>query len=122
MAAGVMLISGKGTAYCDTFSFQSESIMDSQQEESSRLVDRPTFFGLPPNFFLWARLGPTFWGGVLFGVGLGLFIAAWLAELGLQKSVWLGFLAIVMVGGGLGIAVRAARRSLQQEKDQPKNQ
>jgi high-affinity Fe2+/Pb2+ permease len=96
--------------------------MDSQQENLSPPADRPSFFSLPPNFFLWARLGPTFWGGVLFGVGLGLFIAAWLAELGLQKSVWLGFLAIIMVGGGLGVAIRAARRNLQWEKDQPKNQ
>jgi hypothetical protein len=58
---------------------------------------------------------------VLFGVGLGLFIAAWLAELGLQNSVWLGFTAIIMVGAGLGIAIRAVRRGLQQEKVQPKN-
>jgi hypothetical protein len=39
--------------------------MDSQQEKPTPPPDRPSFFGLPASFHLWARVGATFWGGVL---------------------------------------------------------
>ena len=67
-------------------------------------------------------MGQTFWGGMLFGLGLGLFVAKFLQELELWKFALVGFIAIVLVGGGLGVAMQAVRGSLQAEKDQPLNQ
>ena len=96
--------------------------MDSQPEKPNLPPERPSFFGLPASWHLWTRVGQTFWGGLLGGLGLGLFVAKFLEELEVFKTVWVGFLAIVLVGGGMGIAMRAARRNLQREKDQPKNQ
>jgi hypothetical protein len=92
--------------------------MDTQQEKLGLPPnpDRPSFFGLPTSFFLWARVGPRFWGGLLAGLGLGLFVASWLEELGFWKTPWVGFIAIVLVGFGLGSAVTSARRSLEREK------
>jgi predicted lipid-binding transport protein (Tim44 family) len=95
--------------------------MDSQQEKPSPPPERPSFFGLPASWHLWAGVGPTFWGGLLAGLGLGLFVAAWLADLGVQKTVWVGFIAIVLVGIGPGIALRAVRRNWQPDKDKPQN-
>jgi hypothetical protein len=92
--------------------------VDSQQEKPGLPPDpdRPSFFGLPTGFFLWARVGPRFWGGLVAGVGLGLFAANFLEELGFWRTPWVGFIAIVMVGMGLGIAVASVRRSLEAEK------
>ena len=96
--------------------------MDSQQEKPSLPPDRPSFFGRPASFHLWSRVGQTFWGGLLGGLGLGLFVAKFLQELEIRQTAWVGFIAIALVGGGLGIALSAVRRNLHQEKDQPKNQ
>jgi hypothetical protein len=95
--------------------------MDSQQENLSPPPDQPSFFGLPASFHLWARVGAPFWGGLLFGVGLGLFVAKSLEELEVFRTVWVGFIAIVLVGIGLGIAFRAVRRSSQPDKGKPRN-
>jgi hypothetical protein len=84
--------------------------MDSQ-ENSNPPPDRPSFFGLPASFHLWARVGPTFWGGLLAGLGLGLFTAKFLDDLEIFRTVLVGFIAIVLVGLGLGIALQAVRRS-----------
>jgi predicted lipid-binding transport protein (Tim44 family) len=82
--------------------------MDSQENASSP-PDRPSFFGLPASLYLWARVGGRFWGGLLAGLGLGLFAAKFLDDVQAFRTVWVGFIAIVLVGMGLGIAVRAAR-------------
>ena len=55
--------------------------MNSEQVEPSHPVDRSSFFGLPDSIHLLSRMGPTFWGGMLFGLGLGLFVAKFLQEL-----------------------------------------
>jgi hypothetical protein len=98
-----------------------ESIMDSQQEKTSRPPDRPSFLSLPANFFLWARVGARFWGGLLAGLGLGLFAAKFLDDLEVFRTVWVGFIAIVFVGAGLGIALQAVRRSSKPDDGKPQN-
>jgi hypothetical protein len=95
--------------------------MDSQQENLSPPPDRPSFFGLPASFHLWARVGATFWGGLLAGLGIGLFVARILEELEVQRTVWLGLIAIVLVGIGPAIALRAVRRSSQPDEGKPRN-
>jgi hypothetical protein len=66
-------------------------------------------------------VGPTFWGGVLFGLGIGLFVPGILAELEIPKTVWLAFLAIVLIASGPAIAFRAVRRNWQPDKDKPQS-
>ena len=95
--------------------------MDSQQEKPTAPPDRPSFFGLPTSFHLWARVGAPFWGGVLAGLGIGLFVAKFLEELEVFRTVWVGFIAIALVGIGLGIAVQTVRRSSQPDKGKPQN-
>ena len=95
--------------------------MDSQQEKPTPPPDRPSFFGLPAGFRLWARVGATFWGGLLAGLGIGLFVAKFLEELEVFRTVWVGFIAIALVGIGLGIAVQTVRRSSQPDKGKPQN-
>jgi hypothetical protein len=93
--------------------------MNSQQEKAGPPSDRPSFFGLPAGLRLWAQVGLTFWGGVLCGLGIGLLVAAVLAELELQRTVWVGVIGIVLAGIGQIIALRAVRASCQPEKDKP---
>ena len=95
--------------------------MDSQQENLNPPPERPSFFGLPASFHLWARVGATFWGGLLAGLGIGLFVARILEELEVQRTVWLGLIAIVLVAIGPAIALRAVRRSSQPDKGKPQN-
>jgi hypothetical protein len=95
--------------------------MNSQQENLSPPAERPSFFSVPPNFFLWARVGARFWGGLLAGIGSGLFLAKSLEELGVFKLVWVGFVAIALVGGGLGIAFKAVRRDSKPNTGKPLN-
>ena len=95
--------------------------MNSEPIEPSHPSDRPSFFGLPDTIQLWAGMGPTFWGGVLFGLGLGLFVAKFLQELELWRFALVGFIAIVLVGSGFGIAMQAVRRSVHREKNRPQN-
>jgi F0F1-type ATP synthase assembly protein I len=96
--------------------------MNSQQEKTNLLPNRPSFFGLPTSWYLWSRVGARFWGGVLAGLGLGLFVARILAELEIPTMVWLRGIAIVLLVIGPIIALASVRRSLQSEKDQPQNQ
>jgi hypothetical protein len=66
-------------------------------------------------------VGARFWGGLLAGIGIGLFVAKSLEEFGVFKLVWVGFAAIALVGGGLGIAVRAVRRNSQPDEGKPQD-
>jgi hypothetical protein len=98
-----------------------EFTMPSQQENPGPPPERPSFFGVPESLRLWARVGSTFWGGLLAGLGLGLFVAAALEELGVFKTVWVGFAAVVLLGIGQGMAWRAVRRSRQPNTEKPQN-
>jgi hypothetical protein len=95
-----------------------ESTVDSQEAKPGLPPDwdRPSFLGRPTSFHLWARVGPTFWGGLVSGLGLGLFAAKFLEELGFWRTAWVGFIAIVLVGLGPAIAIPSVRRSLEREK------
>ena len=95
--------------------------MDSHQEKPTPPPDRASFFGPPASFLLWARVGATFWGGVLAGLGVGLFVAKFLQELEVFRTVWVGFIAVALVGIGMGVGFRAVRRSSQPDKGKPRN-
>ena len=84
--------------------------MDRHQENLHPQPYRPSFFGLPASFFLWARVGAPYWGGLLAGLGLGLLVARILEESGVPRMGWLVLLATVLIGIGQGIAIRAVRR------------
>ena len=84
--------------------------MDSQQEKNTPPPDRPSFLGLPPSWNTWSRAaGPTFWGGVLVGLGIGLLVAAILVQLELRRTAWVSVMGIVLAAIGQVIAWRAVR-------------
>jgi len=69
--------------------------MDSQQQRTHDPSDGPKYFrGLfpqPPDWRLWPQAGPRFWAGVIFGVGVGLVVAAILVDLelvALNRELW----------------------------------
>jgi hypothetical protein len=90
--------------------------MDHPHETTASLPDKPSFFGRPESFHWWGRLGPKYLGGLLAGIGLGLFVASWLMDLGVMNTAWTGFAAIVLIGGGQGFALQAARREWRAER------
>jgi hypothetical protein len=65
--------------------------MDSQQQTAGP-ANRPSFsgkiFGQPPFWRVVQQAGPRFWAGTLWGVGLGLMVAAILLDLELLKPHW----------------------------------
>ena len=96
--------------------------MNNQQENASPAPERPSFFGLPPNLRYMSHA--LFWGGVLFGVGLGILLAAVLVALEVIRpdrnrwDHWVSVLVLAFVLIGQAIAQRAVRASPppQQEK------
>jgi hypothetical protein len=96
--------------------------MNDQQENASPASERPSFFGLPPNLRYMSRA--LFWGGVLFGAGLGMLLAAILVALEAIRPErnrwdhWVSVLVLAFVLIGQIIAQRAVRagRQPQQEK------
>lgn len=94
--------------------------MESSKEAPDRKQDRPSFFGRPASFALWSGVGQRFWGGLLCGIGLGMFVAKFLQDWNAWSSSWVGFAAICMIGGGAGLALRAVR-ALQLKENQARN-
>src|SRR5262245_10782066 len=96
--------------------------MNNQQESTSPAPERPSFFGLPPNL-RYMSYG-LFWGGTLFGMGLGVFLAAILVGFEVIKlepnrwNHWFSVLVLAFVLIGQALAQRAVRagQSLQHEK------
>lgn len=87
--------------------------MNHQQENAHPASERPSFFGLPPRLrYLSYTL---FWGGVLFGAGLGVFLAAVLVALEAVKldanrwDHWVSVLVLAFVLIGQFIAQRSVR-------------
>jgi hypothetical protein len=96
--------------------------MDNQQQASRPPSDRPSFFEIPPQMGFWRHLGAHFWGGALFGMGIGLLLAAVLVEqelLTLQHKAWVSVTGILLALTGQGIVRRAVSRDRQLKEDKP---
>jgi hypothetical protein len=71
---------------------------------------------------IWRHLGAHFWGGVLFGLGIGLLLAAVLVELELltlQHKAWVSVTGILLAVAGQAIVRRAVSRYRQPNEDKP---
>jgi hypothetical protein len=94
--------------------------MNNQQENTSPASERPSFFGLPPRMRYMSRA--LFWGGVLFGAGLGVFLAAILVALEAIRldrnrwDHWVSVLVLAFILIGQAIAQRAVRASQQSQQ------
>jgi hypothetical protein len=91
------------------------SPMNNQQENASPAPERPSFFGVPPRLRYMSHA--LFWGGVLFGAGLGVFLAAILSGFEVIKlepnqwNHWFSVLVLAFVLIGQALAQRAVRAS-----------
>jgi len=95
--------------------------MNNEQENSGSTRETPSFFALPPALRYMSRT--LFWGGVLFGMGWGIFLTLLLFALEAIKldqnrlDPWLGALTLASVLIGQSIAQRAVRASKQAKPD-----
>lgn len=93
--------------------------MDTPNDVSGQGPSHQSFFRIPPNFSLWTHLGQRYWGGLLCGIGLGMFVAKFLQDFNMwENSPGVGFVAICLIGGGSGLALRATRHAMLQEVKQ----
>jgi hypothetical protein len=100
--------------------------MNNQQESAGPPPERVSFFGLPPALRYMSRT--LFWGGVLFGAGLGICLTAVLVALEVLRPTrdrwdhWVSVLVLACVLIGQTVAQRAVRAGPrpQQEKGTPK--
>ena len=83
--------------------------MDKQLEKPDHQVKRRGFFDRPYGVDFWLSVGGRFWGGLLIGLGIGLFLGALLikdeivsTDSGLWPGAWLVLFSI-----GLLITYRA---------------
>ncbi len=94
--------------------------MDNPQENAGPAPERPSFFGLPPNLRYMSRA--LFWGGVLFGAGFGILLAAVLVALEVIRPErnrwdhWVSVLVLACVVIGQIIAQRAVRTGQQPQQ------
>jgi hypothetical protein len=71
---------------------------------------------------VWGLFGAHFWGGTLFGMGVGLLLAAALVELELltlQHKAWVSVTGILLALTGQWIARRAVSRVQQPNEAKP---
>ena len=87
--------------------------MDNQQENASPAPERPSFFSMPTRLHFMSR--GLFWGGVLYGAGLGVLLAAILVALEVigptrdRWDHWASVLVIAFMLIGQAVAQRAVR-------------
>ena len=86
--------------------------MDKQLESPDHQVKRRGFLDRPAGVDFWLGLGGRFWGGLVMGLGIGLFLGASLikdemvpTDSGFWVVAWLGLFSI-----GLIITGRAVRK------------
>jgi hypothetical protein len=87
--------------------------MDKQLETSDRQPKRRGFFDRPAGVDFLMNVGGRFWGGLLIGIGFGLFIGAMLVKdelIPLDSGLWV-IAWLVLYSIGLVITNRAVRRS-----------
>jgi hypothetical protein len=95
--------------------------MHNEQESASPAPERPSFFGLPLHLRYMSRA--LFWGGVLFGAGLGVLLTAVLVALEVVKPErnrwdhWVSVMVLAFVLVGQSIAQRAVRASQQPQHE-----
>jgi hypothetical protein len=87
--------------------------MDKQVETSDHHPKKRGFFDRPASFDFWMSVGGRFWGGLLVGLGFGLFTGAMLIKdelIPLSSMFWvIAWLALFFIG--LNIALRSVNRS-----------
>ncbi len=87
--------------------------MDNQLPTTDDQTKRRGFFDRPASFDFWMKVGGRFWGGLLIGLGFGLFTGAMLVKdelVPLNSSLWvIAWLVLYFIG--LVITQRAVRRS-----------
>jgi hypothetical protein len=87
--------------------------MDKQSETTDCQPKRRGFFDRPAGVDFWMNVGGRFWGGLLIGIGFGLFIGAMLVKdelVPLNSALWV-ISWLVLYSIGLAITQRAVRRS-----------
>jgi hypothetical protein len=88
--------------------------MDNQLETADRQSKRRGFFDRPAGVDFWLSVGGRFWGGLVIGIGFGLFFGGSLVKdelLPKDSRLWLMIPWLVLFGIGLAITHRAVRRS-----------
>ena len=87
--------------------------MDKQLETTDHQSKPRGFFDRPAGVDFWMSVGGRFWGGLLIGIGFGLFIGAMLIKdelIPLNSGLWV-IAWIVLYSIGLVITNRAVHRS-----------
>jgi hypothetical protein len=87
--------------------------MDKESETTDPQSKRRGFFDRPASVDFWLSVGGRFWGGLLIGLGFGLFMGAALVKdelVSLDSGLWV-VAWLVLYSIGLVITHRAVRRS-----------
>jgi hypothetical protein len=87
--------------------------MDNQLETADRQPKKRGFFDRPAGVDFWLSVGGRFWGGLLIGLGIGLFLGASLIKdqiVPTDSGLWVGAW-LVLFSLGLIITQRAIRRT-----------
>src|SRR5262245_60999634 len=102
--------------------------MNSQKENAGAAPpERPSFFSIPPRMRFWGQVGARFWGGVLIGVGVGIFLAGILAEfevINLGPDRWtprVSAIVIAFILTGMLVTQRSASPGQQPQQEKPRD-